>query len=111
MRILPYKTLDNKIDGAVLVLVDIDALKRSEQRIQAALDYAESIIETVREPLLVLNENLQIERANRSFYQVFRVSPAETQGQPLSQIGGGQWNIPALQRPAPGGAAEELGLQ
>jgi two-component system CheB/CheR fusion protein len=92
LRILPYKTLDNRIDGAVLVLVNIDALKRSEQRIHGALDYAESIIETVREPLLVLKENLQIERANRSFYRIFQASPGETQGQLLSQIGGGQWD-------------------
>ncbi len=92
LRILPYKTLDHRIEGAVLVLVDINALKRGEQRIHAALDYAESIVETVREPLLVLNENLQIERANLSFYRVFHVSPAETQGRLLSQIGGGQWD-------------------
>jgi len=96
LRILPYKTLENKIDGAVLVLVDIDAVKRSEQRVQAALDYAEGMIETVREPLVVLDASLRIERANRSFYQVFRVSPAETRGQLLARIAGGQWNLPAL---------------
>jgi two-component system CheB/CheR fusion protein len=96
LRLLPYKTLENNIEGAVLVLVDIDALKRSEQRIQAALDYAEGMIETMREPLLVLDAKLCIERANRSFYQSFRASPAETEGLPLGDIAGGQWNIPTL---------------
>ncbi len=96
LRILPHKTLDNRIDGAVLLLVDIDVLKRSEQRTKVALDYAESVIETVRQPLLVLNSSLQIERANRSFSRVFHVSPAELQGKSIYEIGGGQWNIPQL---------------
>ena len=96
LRVLPYKTLDNRIDGAVLVLVDIDELKRGEQRIQAALTYAESIIQTIREPLLVLGSELEIERANRSFYDVFKVSPAEIQGRQLDQIGRRQWNVPAF---------------
>jgi two-component system CheB/CheR fusion protein len=92
LRILPYKTFDSRIDGAVLLLVDIDPLKRSEQLIKAALEYAVSVIETVREPLLVLDSDLRIERVNRSFSIVFRVSPDETQGRLLYEIGGGQWN-------------------
>ena len=96
LRILPYKTLDQKIDGAVLLLVDVDALKRSEQLVKTALDYAEAVIETVREPMLVLDANFRIERGNRSFYRVFRVSPAETQGHLLHELGGGAWNIPDL---------------
>ncbi len=96
LRIFPYKTLDNRIDGAVLVLVDIEALKRGEQRVRAALDYAESMIETVREPLLVLNSSLQIERASRSFYLLFHAAPADVQGQFLNQIDNRQWNIPQL---------------
>jgi len=96
LRVLPYKTLDNRIDGAVLVLVDIDALKRSEERIHAALDYAESIVAGVRQCLLVLNKDLKVERANRSFYELFRVSPAEIEGQPLSRIMGAQWNNAGL---------------
>jgi two-component system CheB/CheR fusion protein len=98
LRILPYKTIENKIDGAVLLLVDIDALKRSEQRIQAALDYVEGMIETVREPLLVLDTRLCIERANRSFFQTFRISPEETYGKLMTEIAKGQWNIPVLTR-------------
>ena len=68
------------------MLVDIDELKRGEQRIQAALTYAESIVETIREPLLVLGPELEIERANRSFYDVFKVSPAEIKGRKLDQL-------------------------
>ena len=86
LRAVPYKTLDNKIDGAVLVLVDIDALKRSEERIQAALEYAQGTLETIREPLLVLDGELRVESANRSFYNMFRVSPEETVGRSFVPI-------------------------
>jgi two-component system CheB/CheR fusion protein len=96
LRARPYLTLDNKIDGAVLVLVDIDALKRSEQAVTAARDYAASIVETVREPLLVLDGELRVERANRSFYHTFRVAPAGTVGKSIFELGNRQWDIPRL---------------
>ncbi len=78
LRVRPYMALDNKVDGAVLVLVDIDALKCAEQAVAAARDYAENMVETVREPLLVLDKELRIEGANRSFYRTFRVAPSDT---------------------------------
>ncbi len=56
LRVRPYMTLDNKVDGAVLVLVDIDAIKRSEQIVAAARDFAENTIATVRQPLVVLDK-------------------------------------------------------
>jgi two-component system CheB/CheR fusion protein len=96
LRMRPYLTLDNKVDGAVLVLADIDALKRSEQATAASRDYAESIVDTVRTPLLVLDPELRVESANRSFYRVFRVAPAETIGKIVFELGNRQWNIPRL---------------
>ncbi|MEI7672749.1 MAG: PAS domain-containing protein, partial [Deltaproteobacteria bacterium] len=58
--------------------------------------YAESIVETVREPLLVLDADLKIISANRSFYRSFQVAPAETIGSFIYDLGNGQWNIPSL---------------
>lgn len=92
----PYKTLDNKIDGAVLTLSDIDALKRNEQELRESRDFAVSIIETVRNPLLVLDADLRVQRANRAFYERFQVIPAETEQQRIYALGNGQWNIPRL---------------
>jgi len=60
------------------VLVDIDALKQSEAAIRESRDYAEAIIATVHEPLIVLDENLRVQTANRSFYEDFQVTPEET---------------------------------
>ena len=96
LRANPYLTLDNKVDGAVLVLLDIDARKCSEQAIAEARDYAQNVIETVHEPLLVLDERLRVESANRSFYGIFRVSPAETVGRFIYELGTGQWDSPRL---------------
>ncbi|MDQ3776004.1 MAG: PAS domain S-box protein [Pseudomonadota bacterium] len=89
-------TLDNQVDGAVLVLVDIDAQKRSEQEIAAARDYAENTVETVREPLLVLDKELRVEGANRSFYRAFRVAPSDTIGRFIYDVGNRHWDIPRL---------------
>jgi two-component system CheB/CheR fusion protein len=96
LRVRPYMTLDNKVEGAVLVLVDIDTLKRSELDIAGAREYAENVIDTVREPLLVLDADLRVERVNHAFYRTFRVIPAETVGRCLYELGNHQWNVPAL---------------
>ncbi|HWB14611.1 MAG TPA: chemotaxis protein CheB [Pirellulales bacterium] len=96
LYIRPYKTLDQKIGGVVLMLIDIDVLKRREQEIQESRDYALSIVETVREPLLVLDGTLRVRTCNRAFYAGFHVSPPETEGRLIYELGNGQWNIPRL---------------
>ncbi len=96
LRVRPYLTLDNRVDGAVLVLHDVDALKNSERAIAAARDYADNLIETVREPLLVLDKGLRVERANRAYFQTFRAEPGATLGKVFYELGRGQWDIPQL---------------
>ena len=98
LSIRPYKTTENQIDGAVLSLLDIDNLKRNAERLRASRDYAEAIVETVRQPLIVLDEELRVKTANRSFYQMFQLSPAQTERQPFFELGNGQWNIPHLRQ-------------
>jgi len=95
LRARPY-TLDNRVDGAVLVAVDIDALKRAAREATNSRDFAESILRTVRYPLVVLNEDLRVHTANASFYREFRVAHEETEGRTLFELGNGQWNIPQL---------------
>ena len=56
----------------------------------------EAIVDTVREPLLVLDDALRVVVASRSFYRAFAVTPQETEGRPLFELGDGQWDIPAL---------------
>lgn len=71
-------------------------LKRAEAEIQQARSYAENIVETVREPLLVLDGDLKIISANRSFYQTFKETPSETLGKLVYDLGNRQWDIPRL---------------
>jgi PAS domain S-box-containing protein len=89
LRILPSVGGDGKTDGAVLMLIDIDAAKRG-------LDFAEAIVETVREPLVILNQNLEVVKANKEFYETFHSTPEQTEKRLVYDLGNGQWNIPKL---------------
>ena len=68
-------------------------IKKSEAE---ALEYAESIIDTIREPLIVLDQDLRVVKANRSFYKFFKVNPQETVGNLIYDLGNKQWDIPKL---------------
>jgi PAS domain S-box-containing protein len=59
---------------------------------------ADDIVDTVREPLLVLDSALRVRRANRSFYRTFGVAPGETEGRLVYELGSHQWDIPELRR-------------
>jgi PAS domain S-box-containing protein len=61
-------------------------------------NYAQNIVDTVREPLLILDTTLRVQSANRAFYQSFHVSPGETEGRLIYELGNGQWDIPDLRR-------------
>jgi two-component system CheB/CheR fusion protein len=95
VRIRPYRTVRNVVDGLVVTFVDTTETRRSE-RAQAALILAEGIVDAVRAPLLVLDKALRIVRANGSYYREFGVSPAETDGRLIQDLGNRQWDIPAL---------------
>lgn len=96
VQIRPYRTMENKIDGVVITFVDIDTVKKSLVLSQEARAYAEAIVETVREPLLILFADLRIKSANRAFYQTFMVTPEETANKSIFDLGNGQWDIPDL---------------
>src|SRR5688572_23420941 len=75
-----------------------DITTRSNPTTQEMLDYVESILATVREPLLVLDRDLRVVTANRSFYRVFHVAAGETENRRVYELGNGQWDIPELRR-------------
>jgi diguanylate cyclase (GGDEF)-like protein/PAS domain S-box-containing protein len=75
---------------------DITERRRAERAIRDARGYAESIVSTIREPLLVLGTDLRVISANPSFYKMFRVTPEETNGQFVYELGNRQWDIPKL---------------
>ena len=64
--------------------------------IQDGITLAQAIVDTVRDPLLVLDQNLRIIAASRSFYQTFQLVREDVRGHLLYEIDDGQWNIPEL---------------
>jgi two-component system CheB/CheR fusion protein len=98
LRIRPYRTLENVIDGAVITFVNITQRKRIEASWLNAQELCVGIMETVRESLLVLDEDLRVVLANAAYYRTFGAAQEETIGHLLVDLGNGQWNIPQLHR-------------
>ena len=96
LRLRPYRTLENKIDGVIFALVDIDAVRRALAEAHEAREFAEAVVETVRHPLLVLDGELRVKTANHAFYQLFQMRPEETENQFVYHLGKAQWNVAKL---------------
>ncbi len=97
-RIMPYRTLANVIEGVVLTFTEITRLKEIEEALREARNYAENIVDTIRQPLIVMDGDLKVVSASNSFYRIFNVSSQETIGSYLYDLGNRQWNIPSLRK-------------
>jgi two-component system CheB/CheR fusion protein len=86
LRIRPYRTAENKIDGAVIVLVDIGDVRQG----------LEDILEMVGEPMLLLTSDLKVSKANEAFCQKFAARKEQTEGKSFFKLGDGQWDVQAL---------------
>jgi signal transduction histidine kinase/DNA-binding response OmpR family regulator len=80
----------------VLAMEDVTERRLAEAEVEAIETYAQDIVETVREPLLILDPDLRVHSANRAFYQTFQVSREETECRLIYELGNGQWDIPDL---------------
>lgn len=98
MEVRPYRTVENKIDGVVMVLIDIDGQKRAAEQDRKAREFYEALIDTMPQPFLILDSDLRVIRANRAFFQTFHLEAKETERKLVYQLGNGQWNIPELRR-------------
>jgi two-component system, LuxR family, sensor kinase FixL len=74
----------------------VESLKQKEREIEAARTYAENIVETLREPLLVLDTSFCVQSANRAYFEMFRASPEETRGHSIYSVMNGLWDLPAM---------------
>ncbi len=92
----PIHDASGKVAGAVLVFRDVTVRRRAEMVVEEALAYAEVIVETVREPLVVLDAQMNVRSANRSYYRTFHTTAAATEGRSIFELGNRQWDIPAL---------------
>jgi PAS domain S-box-containing protein len=92
----PIRDVHGELAGAVLVFRDVTERRLADRRVAEARAYAESIVETVREPIMILDNQLRVVTANRSFYRKFELVPSETQGQFVYELGRGEWDLPRL---------------
>jgi two-component system, chemotaxis family, CheB/CheR fusion protein len=104
IHIRPYKTDEHKVEGALIFFINIDSIKgvekltRTLEELKQARTYNEWVVETLREPLLILDTKLHVISANPAFYEKFHVSRDATEHQAVYNLGNGQWNIPELHR-------------
>ena len=90
MRLRPYRTADNKIDGVVLTLIEIDQMKQTIAALEEARDFAEAVISSAAEPLAVLTRELRITSANDAFARLFRTTRESMHARLLSDVTGGR---------------------
>ncbi|WP_375417543.1 CheR family methyltransferase [uncultured Hymenobacter sp.] len=96
LRIVPYRTLDNYISGAIITFTEINQLKQLEGRLQTSVRLAEGIVAAAREPLLALDASLRVLALNPAFAALFALDAGAAQGQPLAALNGGAWQPPTL---------------
>jgi two-component system CheB/CheR fusion protein len=82
----------------VLTLTEVTELKKTQLEATESRLFADAVLATIREPLLVLNGDLQVVNANHAFYERFEVNLKETEGIAIFELGGRQWDIPELRR-------------
>jgi signal transduction histidine kinase len=80
----------------LLAIEDVTEVRRAEADLKAIQEYAQNIVNSVREPLLILDTTLHVQSANCAFYQTFQVSREETEHRLIFELGNGQWDIPVL---------------
>ena len=80
----------------LLAMEDVTEKRRSQRLLEQIETYAQDVVDTVREPLLILDSSLRVHSANRAFYQTFHVSSEETENRLIYELGNGQWDIPDL---------------
>jgi len=95
-RILPYQANDDRFEGVVITFADISELKLAERNIEAARAYSNSIVETIRQPLVVLDDELRVVSASRAFYDTFGAKREEAVGQRIGTAGALHFNDPGL---------------
>ena len=96
LRVRPYRTSENKIEGLVVVLVDIDQLRRSQQSLMDARDFSRSVVESVPVPIVVLNHDLTIRTANTAFRTLAQMAAKELEGRSLPDLAAYLWDLQGI---------------
>ena len=98
LQVKPYRTVEDRIEGAVLLLIDINGQKESALEVEKSRDLIQAVFQTMRESLLVLDQDLRVRMANQVFYKTFTMVPEETTNRFIYELENRQWDIPELRR-------------
>ena len=98
LRIRPYQTGEHPVDGILMALFDIDTARRSLDEARAARDLSEAVVESVHEPLVILDSELRVVKATQTFYETFLMAASETEGRNFFTLSGGIWDVTGLRR-------------
>ena len=104
LKIRPYRTSDNKIEGVVLIMLDIDQLRRSQINLREARDFARDVIEAVQVPVVILEQTLIIRSANNAFRMLSGLTPGELEGRSFPDLAARIWGLATVS-----GELERLG--
>jgi two-component system CheB/CheR fusion protein len=98
LQIRPYKTIDNRIDGAVMILFDLSSVEEQAAALEVARSTGEALMSTIRDPILLLDSDFRVRRANHAFAATFRIEPEEVEGRFIYEVGDKDWDLPELRR-------------
>jgi two-component system CheB/CheR fusion protein len=111
LRVRVCQTTDNRIPGAVLFLMDIDQVRRAELAANTARQFAESVVESLQTPLLVLRSDLRVRTANPAFFESYGLQRSDIENCFLYEIDGGVWKMPVLRAALERLAAEQAPVE
>ena len=98
MRIAPYRTQANMIEGVVITFLDVTFMEDAQVKYRDALSYFEKTTAALYEPILILDQDFTVTLANPAFYRLFKTSARETLGRSIFGLGDDQWDIAGLRR-------------
>jgi two-component system, chemotaxis family, CheB/CheR fusion protein len=96
LRIRPYKNVDNRIDGAVLSLFDVNAARQHEREISQARQYTRAVLDAVQHPMVLVDRTHMVRWVNDKFLEVFGLHQADVDGKSFFSLSDGAWNVPEL---------------
>ncbi len=96
LRITPYRTMENTIEGVVMTFIDITDLRHASREQEEARLLADGIVDTIHDPFVILDAELNVRSINGPFCAFFKVKSDETVNRRIYELGDGQWNIPRL---------------
>lgn len=96
MRITPYRTASNFIDGVVVTFTNVDTIRAVEEQLDHTRLYSESLLNSILNPLVVFDDDLRVVTANRALFELLRVSSEQISGRKLADLGSHQLDQPEL---------------